>query len=223
MPRGAFRVPSRRANSPPLSPGLLDLAIASAPRLSVVVLPFSNLGGTEDEDHLVDAITDDLTTDLSRLPGALVIAHHSAATYKGKSVSIRQAGEELGVRYVVQGSVRKLDDVLRVNVRLIATETSTHLWAGRFDQIAEEGSFGQDVIVGRLRATREVCRCSTPRLRERPYRMRSISSFGRGRPGAIHPVSNHWPRPRRFEQALQLDASLVAAMCGLAYVLVDQV
>ena len=81
-----------------------------------------------------DAITEDLTTDLSRLPGAFVIARHSAATYKGKPIDVRRVGEELGVRYAVEGSVRNLGGLLRVNVQLISTETNTHLWAGRFDQ-----------------------------------------------------------------------------------------
>jgi DNA-binding winged helix-turn-helix (wHTH) protein len=81
--------PGEHSGPSPVSP---DPGIASAPRLSVVVLPFGNLGGTRDEDYLADAITDDLTTDLSRLPGALVIAHRSAATYKGKPVNIRKVG-----------------------------------------------------------------------------------------------------------------------------------
>ena len=89
-----------------------------APRLSMVVLPFQNLGGDAKDDYLADAITDDLTTDLSRIAGAFVIARESAYTYKGKATDVRQIGRELGVRYVLEGSVRRIDATLRVNVQL---------------------------------------------------------------------------------------------------------
>ena len=100
--------------APPVLASMLDPSIAKAPRLSLVVLPFAYLGGNMNDAYLADAITEDLTTDLSRLAGTLVIASHSAATYKGKPVDIKRIGEELGVRYAVEGSVRKLDDMLRV-------------------------------------------------------------------------------------------------------------
>ena len=128
----------------PLAVTMPDLSIAKAPRLSLVVLPFANLGGDEREDYLADAITEDLTTDLSYLPGAMVIARHSAATFKNKPVDVRQIGEELGVRFVVEGSVRKLGDMLRVNVQLISCETNTHIWAGRFDQNVSDIGAGQE-------------------------------------------------------------------------------
>ena len=102
------------------APTLPLLSVSKAPRLSIVVLPFRNLGGDPNEDYLADAIGDDLTTDLSHLPDALVIARKSALTYKGKAVDVRQTGQELGVRYVVEGSVRRLGDTLRVNVQLVS-------------------------------------------------------------------------------------------------------
>ncbi len=126
--------------------------VAHAPRLSIVVLPFSNLGGSREEEYLADALSEDLTTDLSRLPCAFVIARHSAAKYKGQPVDIRRVGEELGVRYAVEGSVRNLANVLRVNVQLLSTETDMHLWAGRFDQDLRDPAQGQEEIVSRLRA-----------------------------------------------------------------------
>src|SRR5262249_6720695 len=101
----------------------------NAPRLSLVVLPFNNLGGDDVADHIVDGLTDDLTTDMSSLPGFLVIARSSAFTYKGKPIDIRRVGEELGVRYAVEGSVRPTSGGLRVNTQLISTETGAHLWA----------------------------------------------------------------------------------------------
>ncbi len=103
------------------------------PRLSLVVLPFENLSGEPKDDYLADGITEDVTTDLSRVPGMFVIARQSAYSYHGKAIDVRKVGEELGVRYVLEGSVRKLGDMLRVNAQLISTETGAHLWADRFD------------------------------------------------------------------------------------------
>jgi TolB-like protein len=101
--------------------------------LSLVVLPFENLGGNPQDDYLADGITDDLTTDLSRIPDAFVIARGSAYAYKGKATDLRQVGRELGVRYAIEGSMGKLGDVLRVNAQLVAIQTGAHLWADRFD------------------------------------------------------------------------------------------
>jgi TolB-like protein len=93
------------------------------PRLSLVVLPFQNLSGNPAEDYLADGITDGLTSDLSLIPDAFVIARESAYTYKGKATDVRQIGRELGVRYVLEGSVRKLGTTLRVNAQLVSAES----------------------------------------------------------------------------------------------------
>ncbi len=107
-----FVVPVHRPEDTPrpLHPNP-DASVAKAPRLSLVVLPFANFGGNPDQDYLADAITEDVTTDLSRLPGALVIARQSAAALKDKSIDLRRVGEDLGVRYAVEGSVRRLGNV----------------------------------------------------------------------------------------------------------------
>ena len=97
------------------------------PRLSLVVLPFENLGGDAADNYLVEGITDDLTGDLSHIPGAFVIARASAYSYRGKAVDIRQIGRELGVRYAVQGSARRAGPMLRVNAQLISAESGAHL------------------------------------------------------------------------------------------------
>lgn len=109
----------------------------AAPRLSIVVLPFNNLSGDRTEDYLAEAVTDDVTTDLSRVPGTFVIARQTAYSYQGRTMDMRRIGTELNVRYALEGSVRKLGDVLRVNAQLVATETGAHLWAGRFDERLE--------------------------------------------------------------------------------------
>src|SRR5437773_8037768 len=104
-----------------------------APRLSIVVLPFSNLSGDPSQDYFADGITEDLTTDLSRLAGSFVISRNTAFTFKGKAVDARQLGRELKVRYVLEGSVRRMGRTVRVNAQLVDAGTGAHLWAEQID------------------------------------------------------------------------------------------
>ena len=104
-----------------------------APRLSIVVLPFSNLSGDPSQDYFADGITEDLTSDLSRIAGSFVISRNTAFTFKGKAVDVRQIGRELGVRYVLEGSVRRMGGTVRVNAQLIDAGTGAHLWAEQMD------------------------------------------------------------------------------------------
>jgi adenylate cyclase len=104
-----------------------------APRLSIIVLPFANLSDDREQQYFADGITDDLTTDLSQLPPMFVISRNTAFTYRNKPVDTKQVGREVGVRYVLEGSVRRSGDRLRVNAQLIDAETDSHLWAERFD------------------------------------------------------------------------------------------
>ena len=107
---------------------------AAAPHLSIVVLPFANMSGDPEQDYFVDGVTESLTTDLSRISGSFVIARNTAFSYKGKAIDVKQIGRELNVRYVLEGSVQRGGDRLRVNVQLIDAETGNHLWAERFDK-----------------------------------------------------------------------------------------
>ena len=111
----------------------VDDKLANAPRLSIVVLPFENFSGDKEQDYFADGITDDLTTDLSHLPDSFVIARNTAFTYKGKPVDAKAIGKELGVRYLLEGSVRRLGEKVEINAQLISTETGAHVWADRFD------------------------------------------------------------------------------------------
>jgi len=101
----------------------VTITAASVPKLSLVVLPFGNLGGGADQDYFVDGLTEDLTTELSRLPESFVIACNTAFTFKGKPIDVKWIGRELGVRYVLEGSVRKSGQRVRVNAQLIDAET----------------------------------------------------------------------------------------------------
>ena len=138
------------------SPGAQGGATASslsAPRLSMVVLPFANIGGDPEQDYFVDGVTESLTTDLSRINGSFVIGRNTAFTYKGKHVDLKRVGRELNVRYILEGSVQRGGNRLRVNVQLIDAETGNHLWAERFDKPIADLFDMQDEIVSRLANT----------------------------------------------------------------------
>ena len=120
------------------------------PRLSMVVLPFSNIGRNPDQEHFVDGLTESLTTDLSRISDALVIARNTAFTYKDKALDVKKIGRELNVRYVLEGSVQRSGKRNRVSVQLIDAETGNHLWAERFDKLRADLFDMQDEIVTRL-------------------------------------------------------------------------
>ena len=125
-------------------------------RLSIVVLPFSNLSGDASQDYLADALVDELTTYVSRIPDTFVIARNSAFTYKGKSVDIKQVGKELGVRYALEGSVQPTPTHIRVNAQLIDAETGAHLWAETFDEERADLLQMEDDIVTRLARSLDV-------------------------------------------------------------------
>ena len=202
------------------------------PRLSIAVLPFANLSVDRGDDYLADALTDDLTTDLSRVSGMFVIARQSSYTYQGKTVDIRKVGEELGVRYALEGSVRRLGDELRVNAQLISTETGAHLWAERFDRplldlSAATLADGEDDIIRHIASALNVKMVdveSARSLRERPGNADATDLVLRARS-----LSNQPPSRERtaeagelYEQALKRDPSSVSAMVGIAGILINQ-
>ena len=123
---------------------------SAAPRLSIVVLPFANIGGDPEQEHFVDGVTESLTTDLSRIRGAVLIARNTAFTYKGKPLEVKTIGRELNVRYALEGSVQRGGSRMRVNVQLIDADTGNHLWAERFDKPLADLFDMQDEIVARL-------------------------------------------------------------------------
>src|SRR5208337_4118221 len=165
--------PIRRSSLAPLAFGFAALAIlvaasawyffgvnrpatiaTNAPaHLSIVVLPFKNLSGDPSQDYFADGITENLTTDLSRIRNSFVIARNTAFTFKGKNVDAREIGKELGVRYVLEGSVQRDQNRVRVNAQLIDAETGAHLWADRFEEDVGDLFKLQDQVVARLANT----------------------------------------------------------------------
>ena len=147
---------SVRAYTVGLNANCTDRAVppmSSAPHLSIVVLPFANIGSDPEQDYFVDGVTESLTTDLSRINGSFVIGRNTAFTYKGKHVDLKRVGRELNVRYILEGSVQRGGNRLRVNVQLIDAETGNHLWADRFDKPIADLFDMQDEIVSRLANT----------------------------------------------------------------------
>ena len=120
------------------------------PRLSIVVLPFEALGGDRDQDYFAGGLTDDITTDLSRIAGSFVISRNTAFTFKGKSADGKAVAAALGVRYVLEGTVRRSGEQVRVNASLIDGETGSQIWSDRFDHdVRDVGAF-QDEVTGRI-------------------------------------------------------------------------
>jgi adenylate cyclase len=120
------------------------------PRLSIVVLPFKTLSSDPGQDYFADGVTENLTTDLSRIRNSFVIARNTAFTFKGKAIDAREIGKELGVRYLLEGSVQRDQNRVRVNAQLIDAESGAHLWADRFEEDLADVFKLQDQIVARL-------------------------------------------------------------------------
>ena len=194
-----------------------------APRLSIVVLPFANLGNDREQQYFADGITDDLTTDLSRIAHMFVISRNTAFTYRDKPINIKQIGRELGVRYVLEGSVRRSGDQVRVNVQLINAETGAHLWAERFDSNTGDLLMLQNEITGRLSnaLNLELTAVEAARSKDHPdaldYILRARATLNKG-----DARDNYLQAIDLFEHALSIDPQSVEAQASLALALVNR-
>jgi TolB-like protein/class 3 adenylate cyclase len=203
-----------RASSITLSP-------AAAPHLSIMVLPFANIGGDPEQDYFVDGVTESLTTDLSRISGSFVIARNTAFSYKGKAIDVKKLGRELNVRYVLEGSVQRGGNRLRVNVQLIDAETGNHLWAERFDKLVADLFDMQDEIVSRLaNALDAELIAAEARRAERSLHPSSMDLYFQGRAWWNKGFTPDFMTQARgfFERAISLDPGNVEAMVGLTLV-----
>jgi TolB-like protein/class 3 adenylate cyclase len=207
-------VSSTTSTSPPLA----------APRLSIVVLPFANLSNDPDQQYFADGITEDLTTDLSRIPDMFVISSDTAFTYKDKRIETRQIGRELGVRYVLEGSVRRSGNQIRINAQLIDAESDAHLWAERFDRDTGDLFALQDDVTSRVAIglSPELIRAHAARPIQHHDALEYIL---RGRAAGLKSPSRETfaERVSMFERALTLDPQSVEAQSQLAAVLAGRV
>jgi adenylate cyclase len=198
---------------------------SGAPRLSIVVLPFENLSHDPDQDYFADGITEDLTTDLSRIAGSFVIARNTAFTYKGLSVDVKQLGRDLGVRYVLEGSVRRFGEQVQVNVQLIDTESGAHVWADRFETDRRNLAEAQSEITGRLARTlhlelvqavgRQIEQAHAINPDAQDLIMRGWALYERTPAASSRDEAKH-----AFEQALAIDPQSYDAKLGIAGALV---
>jgi len=196
----------------------------SRPRLSIVVLPFINLSDDREQQYFADGITEDLTADLSRLEKMFVISRNTAFTYRNKPIDTKQIGRELGVRYVLEGSVRRLGNQLRVSTQLIDAATDAHLWAERFDRDAGDLFALQNEITSRLANALgvELIAAEAAQPTEHPD---ALDYILRGRAELLKPRTpdTHREAINFFEHALALDPQSVEAQSRLAGVLVTSV
>jgi adenylate cyclase len=197
---------------------------ALAPRLSVVVLPFANLSNDPQQQYFADGITDDLTTDLSRIEGSVVIARNTAFTYKGKEVDAKQIGRELNVRYVLEGSVQRSGKEVRINVQLVDASTGEQLWAERFDRDLGDLFALQNEITERIaRALQSQLAIAEAR---RPIaHPDALDYILRGRAELTKPISHETydEAVRDFETSIALDPHVADAQAWLAIVLAVRV
>jgi TolB-like protein/Tfp pilus assembly protein PilF len=190
------------------------------PRLSIVVLPFTNLSDDREQQYFADGVTEDLTTDLSRIADMLVISRNTAFTYRNKPVDARQIGRELGVRYILEGSVRRSEKQVRVNAQLIDAERDAHIWGERFDGDMSDLFALQDEITSRMANAFgvELIAAEAARPTEHPD---ALDYILRGRAVLLKPRTPDTYREaiNLFERALAVDPQSVEAQSRLAAVL----
>jgi adenylate cyclase len=223
-----FVAPVTRCEAEPLPRAGTDITPLVAPRLSIFVLPFLNLSNDPDQEYFADGLTDDLTSDLSRISGSFVIARTSAFTYKGKPIDVKHIGRELGVRYVLEGSVRRTGDQVRVDAQLIDAESAAQLCADRFDTNRANLALAQSEITGCLAWTLNIALLSDAGRRIEPENLVD--------PDARDLVMRGWawwygpqsPKAGQealhaFKRALQIDPRSAGARIGIARVLAGSI
>ncbi len=203
------------APAPPQPPSPLPLP----DKPSIVVLPFDNMSGDPDQDYFADGLAEDLITDLSKIGGLFVIARNSAFSYKGKQVDVRTIAHELGVRFVLEGSVRRAGDQVRINAQLIDATTGGHLWAERFDGDISNIFGLQDDVGARIVSAMKVELTPAERTRvnrtptdnPRAYELllKARAALRRAPQGLVEALS-------LFEQAIDIDPSFAEAYAGYA-------
>ena len=203
-------------------------APADPGHLSMVVLPFANLSGDPNQDYFADGITENLTTDLSRIRKSFVIAPRTALTYRGKSVDAKEIGKELGVRYVVEGSVQRDQNRVRVNAQLIDAASGAHLWAERFEEDVADLFKLQDQVAARLGNTlgfelvkaeaNKSSRSANPDAIDLTMRGWAMVWQGIQEQSMPEKQAIYYAARPLFEQALAIDPSYADALAGDAYV-----
>ena len=184
---------------------------------SIVVLPFVNMSADAEQSYFVDGLTEDLITDLSKVPELFVIARNSSFAYKGRSIDVRQIARELGVKYVLEGSARRAADRVRINAQLIDARAGGHIWADRFDRDLADIFAAQDEVIGKI-VEALVGKLTAASLKER-YRPANLEAYDlclRGRAAWAHSPEAGVEAIPLFERAIALDPNYAEAYRWLA-------
>jgi adenylate cyclase len=214
--RDGVAAPAPRPERPSGAPASRPSALPS-----IAVLPFANLGGDPEQEYFADGITEDLITELSRFQELRVIARNSVLTYKGKPARVQDVGRDLGVRYVLEGSVRKAGARVRITAQLIDAGSGHHLWAERFDRDLADIFAVQDEVTSRIVATLAGKLAESERRRARSGQTENLEAYDcvlRGRElwERFTPEANREAR-RLYEKAIELDPEYARAYASLAW------
>jgi len=189
------------------------------PKLSIAVMPFDNLSGDPDQDYFVDAFTEDLITDLSRIRDAFVIARRTSFTYKNRSIDARTAAEELNVRYILEGSVQRSGDRVRINAQLIDGETNSHVWSERYDRELTDAFSVQSDVTGQIAsALKAELRAADLERQGPPESLKAWDYALKGNVLLVRPNRDFSGAYRLLQKAITLDPSVASAWAGLAFV-----
>ena len=214
-------LPAQAKPAAPAAPDQSWPALALPDKPSIAVLPFQNMSGDPEQEYFVDGMVEDIITGLSRIKWLFVIARNSSFTYKGKAVDVRQVGRELGVRYVLEGGVRKAGNRMRITAQLIEAETRAHLWADRFDGALEDVFDLQDRItdsvVGIVEPSLRQSEIERSR-RKRPENLDAYDLYLRALPNVtLMTAEGAGIGARLLDDALTLDPNYAAAHAHLAW------
>src|SRR4029077_17638024 len=184
-------------------------ALALPDKPSIAVLPFLNLGGDPEQEYFTDGISEDIITELTRFHSLFVIARNSSFSYKGKSPNVRDVGRELGVRYLLEASVRKAGEHIRLTGQLVDAQNGSHIWAERYDRRLD------DVFLVQEELTRSIVRAITPQITET-----ELAKVRRRNPASLSayelavranaPALDAWTRPEFRQEALRLPEAALA-------------
>ena len=196
-------------------------SLALPDRPSIAVLPFTNMSGDPEQEYFADGMTEDLITDLSQISGLFVIARNSSFAFKGQAVDIKEVGRRLGVKYVLEGSVRKAGDTVRINAQLVDAADSGHLWAKRYDRKIEDIFALQDEITAQIVSALEVSLTPADEARAERKPSTSIEAhdlFLKGRASYFrYTPEDHAAAKSCFEQAIEIDPEFADAYSFLSY------
>jgi adenylate cyclase len=199
----------------------MDAPLSLPDKPSIAVLPFQNMSGDIEQEYFADGMTEDLITDLSQVSGLFVIARNSSFVFKGQSVGVKEVGHKLGVKYVLEGSVRRAGDTVRINAQLLDAASGGHLWANRYDRKIEDIFALQDEITNQIVAALEVSLTSADEARAERRPSTSVEAhdlFLKGRASYFrYTPEDHAASKSYFEQAIEIDPEFADAYSFLSY------